>query len=55
MLLKGTQFESREDIMRNATAQPITIPKDAFHKCFQQWWKCWENCVHYQGEYFEGD
>ncbi|PNF20204.1 hypothetical protein B7P43_G16409 [Cryptotermes secundus] len=55
MLLKGTQFESREDIMRNATARLITIPKDAFQKCFQQWRKCWERCVHYQGDYFEGD
>ncbi|PNF26706.1 hypothetical protein B7P43_G03376 [Cryptotermes secundus] len=35
--LKGTQFELREDIMRNAKAQLITIPKDAFQKCFQRW------------------
>jgi hypothetical protein len=55
MPLKGTQFESREDIMQNATAQLITIPKDAFQKCFQQWQKRWEKCVHYQGDYFEGD
>jgi hypothetical protein len=55
MLLKGTRFESREDIMRNATAQLITIPKDAFQKCFQQLRKHWEKCVHYQGDYFEGD
>ncbi|PNF28257.1 hypothetical protein B7P43_G06641 [Cryptotermes secundus] len=51
MPLKGTQFESREDIMRNATVRLITIPIDAFQKCFQQW----EKCVHYQGDYFEGD
>jgi hypothetical protein len=31
MPLKGTRFETREDIMRNATAQLNTIPKDAFH------------------------
>jgi hypothetical protein len=36
MPLKGTRFESREDILRNATAWLITIPKDAFQKCFQQ-------------------
>ncbi|PNF16911.1 hypothetical protein B7P43_G04214 [Cryptotermes secundus] len=53
MPLKGTQFESREDIMRNATARLITIPKDTFQKCFQQWRKRWEKCVHYQGYYFE--
>ncbi|PNF28133.1 hypothetical protein B7P43_G07582 [Cryptotermes secundus] len=55
MALKETQFESREDIMRNATARLINIPKDAFQKCFQQWRKHWEKCVHYQGDYFEGD
>ncbi|PNF32541.1 hypothetical protein B7P43_G02465 [Cryptotermes secundus] len=53
--LKGTRFESREDIVRNATARLIIIPKDAFQKCFQQWRKRWEKCVHYQGDYFEGD
>ncbi|PNF30398.1 hypothetical protein B7P43_G12860, partial [Cryptotermes secundus] len=55
MPLKETRFESREDIMRNVTARLITIPKDAFQKCFQQWRKRWEKCVHYQGDYFEGD
>jgi hypothetical protein len=55
MSLKGTRFESREDIMRNTTARLITIPKDAFQKCFQQWQNRWEKCVHYQGDYFEGD
>jgi hypothetical protein len=45
----------KEHIMRNATAQLITIPKDAFQKCFQQWQKRWKKCVHYQGDYFEGD
>jgi transposase len=55
MPLKGTRFEAREDIMRNATAQLNTIPKDAFQKCFQQWRDRWDKCVHYQWDYFEGD
>ncbi|PNF19075.1 hypothetical protein B7P43_G11296, partial [Cryptotermes secundus] len=55
MPLKGTRFESREDIMRNVMTLLITIPKDAFKKCFQQWRKRWEKCVSYQGVYFEGD
>jgi hypothetical protein len=41
--------------MWNVTARLITIPKDAFQKCFQQWQKRWEKCVHYQGDYFEWD
>ena len=36
MPLKETRFESREDIMRNATAQLYMIPQEAFQKCFQQ-------------------
>ncbi|PNF27183.1 hypothetical protein B7P43_G07852 [Cryptotermes secundus] len=55
MPLKGARFESREDIMRNATARLITIPKDTFQKGFQQWRKRWEKCAHYQGDYFVGD
>ena len=55
MPLKGARFESREDIMRNATAQLYVIPQEAFQKCFQQWQDRWKKCVHYQGDYFEGD
>jgi transposase len=55
MPLKGTRYESREDIMQNATAQLYMIPQEAFQKCFQQWQDRWKKCVHYQGDYFEGD
>jgi hypothetical protein len=55
MPLKGAPFESREDIMWNVTAQLNTIPKDVFQKCFQQRQDCWDKCVHYQGDYSEGD
>jgi len=48
-------FESRKDIMQNMTAQLNMIPQEAFQKCFQQWQDCWKKCVHYQGDYFEGD
>jgi len=50
MRLKGTRFESREDIMRNATAQLNINPQEAFQKCFHQWQDRWKKCVHYQGE-----
>jgi hypothetical protein len=35
MPLKGTRFESREDIVQNATAQLDMIPQEAFQKSFQ--------------------
>jgi hypothetical protein len=55
MPLKETLFESREDIMRNATAQLNMIPQEALQKYFQQRQDSWKKCVHYQGDYFEGD
>lgn len=54
MPLKGRRFESREDIMSNTTAELMSIPKEAYHKCFQQWCARWEKCVTSQGDYFEG-
>jgi hypothetical protein len=32
---KGSCFDSREDIIQNATTQLQTILKQAFQKCFQ--------------------
>jgi hypothetical protein len=55
MPLKGTLFESREYIMLNATAQLYIIRQEAFQKCFQQWQDRRNNCVHCQGDNFEGD
>jgi hypothetical protein len=48
-------FESREEIMQNATAEMNTIPKEVFQKCFRQWKHRWAKCVEAQGAYFEGD
>jgi hypothetical protein len=49
--LKGTRFQTREDIMAATTAELNAIPKEAFSACFQQW----EKCVESQGNYVEGD
>jgi hypothetical protein len=35
--LKGSHFDSREDITQNTTAQLHTPPKQASQKCFQRW------------------
>ncbi|KAJ4444141.1 hypothetical protein ANN_05930 [Periplaneta americana] len=35
--LKGSRFESREEIMRNATTELNTIPKEDFQRCFRRW------------------
>ena len=53
--LKGTRFESRNDIIRNTTANLYSIRKEAFQKCFKHWRNRWEKCVQSQGDYFKGD
>ena len=55
MSLKGTRFATMEDIKSNVTAELRRIPKEAFHRCFQQWLDRWSKCVCAQGSYFEGD
>jgi len=55
MPLKGTRFQSREDIKLNATYQMRAIPKESFQRCFLHWQNRSEKCVAAQGDYFEGD
>jgi transposase len=43
--LKGSRFDSHEDIMRNATKGLRSLPDKAFQKCFQQWKVRWPKCV----------
>jgi hypothetical protein len=35
--LKGSRFDSCEDIIQNLMAQLHAVPKQAFQKCFQRW------------------
>jgi hypothetical protein len=53
--LKGSRFDSREDIMRNVMKGLTSLPEEALQKCFQQWKERWAKCVEPQGAYFEGD
>jgi hypothetical protein len=55
MGLKGMRFATIEDIKSNATAELRMVPKEAFHRCFQQWQDRWSKCVCAQGSYFKGD
>jgi len=45
MGLKGTRFATTEDIKSNATAELRRIPKETFHRCFQQRQDRWSKCV----------
>ncbi|PNF28504.1 hypothetical protein B7P43_G14788 [Cryptotermes secundus] len=52
MGLNGTRFPTMEDIKSNATAELRKIPKEAFHRCFQQWHDRRSKCECAQGSYF---
>jgi hypothetical protein len=53
--LKGSRFDSCEDIMQNATKELRSLPEEDFQKFFQQWKERWAKCVESQGTYFEVD
>jgi len=52
--LKGHQFQTIEEIEENWTWDLRAIPKNKFQDAFQNWKKCWEQCIKSGGEYFEG-
>jgi hypothetical protein len=53
--LKGSCFDSHEDIMQNTMKEPRSLPEEAFQICFQQWKERWAKCVESRRAYFEGD
>ena len=53
--LKGKRFQSVDEIQENTMGQLMAIPTKDFSECFEQWKRCWENCVSSQGAHFEGD
>nr|APL98296.1 truncated putative DD34D transposase [Bactrocera tryoni] len=53
--LRGTRFDSIEDIKTNSTRELKAIPESAYKKCFDDWKKRWHMCIASNGCYFEGD
>ena len=51
--LKGTRFESRDDIILNTTAKLYSIPKEAFQKFFEQWRNRWEKFGFFYELYYD--
>jgi transposase len=52
--LKGSRFDSREDIMRNATKELRSLPEEAFRKFFQQWKERWAKVSSRKGPILKG-
>jgi hypothetical protein len=55
MKLKGRHFETVSDIQRKLQEVLDNIKENDFHGAFEAWKKCWDHCIHSQGDYFEGD
>ena len=53
--LRGTRFQSIDDIKENSRRVLKSIPKNAFKKCFDDWVLRWHKCIISKGAYFEGD
>lgn len=53
--LKGTRFESMEEVKRKSAELLNALTKEDFQHCFDQWKKRMERCVARGGEYIEGE
>jgi len=53
--LRGTRFQSIEDIKENSRWELKSIPENAFKKCFDDWIIRWQKCIISEGVYFEDD
>ena len=53
--LRGTRFESIDDIKENATRELKAIPAAAYGRCMEDWIRRYHSCIANNGEYFEGD
>ena len=53
--LRGTCFQSIEDIKENSRRELKSIMENAFKKCFNDWIIRWHKCIVSGRDYFEGD
>jgi hypothetical protein len=54
-ILKRRHFDDTDDMRSNTTAALKDIPQNQFQNCFEGWTRCWDRCIAFQREYFEGD
>jgi hypothetical protein len=53
--LKGTHFQSTEDIQRKTTDLLKGFTQNYFQRCFHAWKERMQHCIEAQRNYFEGD
>ena len=54
-VVKGTHFESVEDIQTRVTGVLKGLKTEAFEGCFRAWRERMHKCVQFHGEYFESE
>ena len=52
--MKGSRFQTVEEIQENVTTELRANTESAFQEAFQQWKKRWKRCFASRGDYFEG-
>ena len=52
--LRGSRFQSIEDIKENSGRELKSIPENALKKFFDDWIIRWHKCIISRGAYFEG-
>jgi hypothetical protein len=53
--LKSRCFDTTEVIKAELQAVLNTLIEHNIQDVFKKWQKCWEWCIHVEGDYFEGD
>ena len=53
-IVRKSSFGTIEEKKEKSKQELLTIPKNAFQKCFEDWEKCWHKCI-ISEVYFEVD
>lgn len=53
--LRGTRFESIDEIKAESKKALMAIPEKDYLACFEDWKIRWYKCISSRGDYFEGD
>jgi hypothetical protein len=53
--LRGSHFHTFEVIEAGSQEVMNILTDHEFEDAFKMWQKCWELCIHAEGDYFEGD
>jgi len=53
--LKGRRFDTNEEIQAKSQRVPDTLIEKDFQEAFQKWRRWWDQCLHAEGNCFEGD